>query len=59
MSIPSDIYDSARFDELLALLQQLVGPLHYGTVELTFHQGKLVQLEKKEKLRVADTRPRN
>jgi hypothetical protein len=55
----SDTFDSAQFDELIALLRQLVGPLHYGTVELTFHQGRLVQLEKKEKLRVAESRLRN
>ena len=54
----SDAYDPAEFDQLLALLHRLVGPLHYGTLELTFHQGRLVQLEKKEKMRVADTRPR-
>lgn len=54
-----DTFDPAQFDKLLVLLRQLVGPLHYGTVELTFHQGKLVQLEKKEKLRLADSRPRS
>lgn len=59
MSLSPDTFDSTQFDELIALLGQLVGPLHYGTVELTFHQGRLVQLEKKEKLRVADSRPRN
>jgi len=58
MPMSPDTFDPAQFDQLLVLLRRLVGPLHYGTVELTFHQGKLVQLEKKEKLRVADTRPR-
>lgn len=35
--------------EQLALL---VGPIEFGTIELVFHQGKLVQLSKNEKLRV-------
>jgi hypothetical protein len=53
-----DTFDPAQFDKLLEQIQQLVGPLHYGTVELTLHQGKLVQVEKKEKLRLADGKAR-
>jgi len=49
--------DPAPYDQLLKQIRQLVGPLHYGTVELTFHQGKLVQVEKKERLRIADGKP--
>jgi hypothetical protein len=37
---------------LLEQLIVLVGPIEFGTVELVFHQGKLVQLAKNEKLRV-------
>lgn len=37
--------------ELSALLDSLVGKVNFGTVELTFHQGQLVQLEKREKVR--------
>lgn len=33
-------------------LEQLLGAIEFGTVELTFHHGKLVQLEKKEKIRL-------
>jgi hypothetical protein len=43
--------DSAALEELLRLLQQWVGPIEFGSVELIFHHGKLVQLEKKEKVR--------
>jgi hypothetical protein len=38
--------------ELLKQLEQLIGRVEFGTVELVFHQGRLVQLEKTEKLRV-------
>lgn len=38
--------------ELLKQLDFLVGRVEFGKVELIFHQGRLVQLEKSEKLRV-------
>lgn len=38
--------------QLLANLEQLVGHIEFGSVELIFHHGKLVQLEKKEKIRL-------
>ncbi|AAN57611.1 MAG: YezD family protein [Shewanella sp.] len=37
---------------LLSNLEKLLGRIEFGTVELTFHHGKLVQLEKKEKFRL-------
>jgi hypothetical protein len=37
--------------ELSSLIENLIGRLDFGTVELTFHQGQLVQLEKREKMR--------
>lgn len=37
--------------ELSSLIENLIGRLDFGTVELTFHQGQLVQLEKREKVR--------
>lgn len=37
--------------ELSSLIESLAGKLDFGTVELTFHQGQLVQLEKREKVR--------
>lgn len=51
-------FDPVLLDNLLTQIHKLVGPLNYGTVELTFHQGKLVQVEKKEKVRVGDGRVR-
>jgi len=37
--------------ELSSLIENLIGKLDFGTVELTFHQGQIVQLEKREKVR--------
>ncbi len=39
-------------NQLLATLEKLVGRVEFGSIELVFHQGKLVQLEKNEKLRL-------
>ena len=38
--------------QLLDKLERLVGKVEFGSIELVFHQGKLVQLEKTEKLRL-------
>ncbi|MGE6315562.1 DUF2292 domain-containing protein [Shewanella sp. SACH] len=37
---------------LVSSIEKLLGRIEFGTVELTFHHGKLVQLEKKEKIRL-------
>ncbi|AVT47537.1 YezD family protein [Shewanella baltica] len=37
---------------LVSSIETLLGRIEFGTVELTFHHGKLVQLEKKEKIRL-------
>jgi len=57
--VTEDSLDQALLENLLSQIHKLVGPINYGTVELTFHQGKLVQVEKKEKVRVSDTRTRS
>ncbi|CAM5219847.1 YezD family protein [Alishewanella longhuensis] len=36
---------------LLEQIKDLLGHIEYGSVELIFHHGKLVQLEKHEKVR--------
>ncbi|MDX3773049.1 YezD family protein [Chromatiaceae bacterium AAb-1] len=38
--------------QLLTSIEQLFGRVEFGSIELIFHHGKLVQLEKKEKLRL-------
>jgi hypothetical protein len=39
-------------NQLLDKLEKLMGRVEFGSIELVFHQGKLVQLEKNEKLRL-------
>jgi hypothetical protein len=43
---------AALTQQLLVVLEQLIGRVEFGSVELVFHQGKLVQVEKHEKLRL-------
>ncbi len=38
--------------ELQHKVELLIGRVEFGKVELVFHQGRLVQLEKSEKLRI-------
>ncbi|MCT8126535.1 YezD family protein [Alishewanella sp. BS5-314] len=38
-------------EPLVAVIEQLLGKIEFGSVELIFHHGKLVQLEKHEKVR--------
>ncbi|MCC5827322.1 YezD family protein [Alkalimonas sp.] len=38
--------------DLAKRLELLVGRIEYGSIELIFHHGKLVQLEKNEKIRL-------
>ncbi|PXF29445.1 hypothetical protein WH50_20595 [Pokkaliibacter plantistimulans] len=48
--------DERRQQSLLQLstaLHELIGQIEFGTIELVFHQGKLVQLERREKLRLS------
>jgi len=45
--LPKDI-----LNQLLDKLELLVGRVEFGSIELVFHQGKLVQLEKNEKVRL-------
>ncbi len=48
--------DQQLLQSLQKNLELLVGHIEFGRVELLFHQGKLVQVEKTEKLRVEPTR---
>lgn len=43
--------DPVALDELIRLLRSLIGHVEFGSIELIFHNGKLVQLEKSEKIR--------
>ncbi len=48
--------DQQLLQSLQKNLELLVGRIEFGRVELLFHQGKLVQVEKTEKLRVEPAR---
>lgn len=37
------------------LLTQAIASIRYGVVEITIHDGRIVQIEKREKLRLAET----
>lgn len=37
--------------ELLQELRQALGSIRYGTIELVIHDGRVVQLERREKVR--------
>jgi hypothetical protein len=43
---------TAALELAINQLLSAIGGLEYGSIELTFHQGKLVQLEKREKTRL-------
>ena len=42
--------DPAAQQELL----QAIGSLRFGTVEVTVHDGRIVQIERREKIRLSD-----
>jgi hypothetical protein len=44
--------DLPQVRQLVEALHRALGALPFGTIELTFHGGKLVQIEKREKLRL-------
>ena len=42
-----------RSTPVLDRIAQLLKELRYGTVEITIHDGRVVQIERKEKIRLA------
>ncbi|PPC89406.1 MAG: DUF2292 domain-containing protein [Methylobacter sp.] len=38
-------------DDLLAHIRQMLNEIQYGSIEIVIHDGKVVQIERKEKLR--------
>jgi len=47
---------SRPLDELLA---EAIASIRYGAVEITIHDGRIVQIERREKLRPAEPAPRD
>ncbi|SEA60542.1 YezD family protein [Alkalimonas amylolytica] len=50
-------HTAEQLTELANRIEQLVGRIEYGSIELVFHHGKLVQLEKIEKIRLDKPAP--
>lgn len=50
-TVPLHDNEQNSIENLLKSLELLTGKIEFGKVELLFHQGRLVQLEKTEKLR--------
>ncbi len=53
--IPTQTHDSSH-DVATKLLDAIHG-IRYGSVEITIHDGKIVQIERKEKVRFEVTLP--
>lgn len=52
--------DAPRSDEeVIQLLTRLVKGLRFGTVELTVHEGTIVQIDRKEKYRFNNSHSNN
>ena len=46
------VSNDADVKQLLEVVQQAISGLRYGTVEIVVHDSKVVQIERKEKLRL-------
>lgn len=53
MSSPQSSPDTLTSQELFSNLTQLIAGLRFGTIELTIHDGRVVQIERREKIRLA------
>lgn len=45
-------------DELLRSVEVLLAGLRFGSVEITVHEGRIVQIERREKIRLPTQTPR-
>ena len=44
--------ETKTMNEVVAAIQQALDSLKFGSIEITVHDGKVVQIERKEKIRV-------
>ena len=49
---PAAAEESREFAEWIQVVKQSVGALQFGVVQIVVHNGKVVQIEKTEKLRL-------
>ncbi|MBI5686738.1 MAG: YezD family protein [Verrucomicrobia bacterium] len=45
----------AGIEQIRKQVLQAIQDVHYGSVEITVHDGKIVQIERKEKIRLSDS----
>lgn len=45
-------------DEIVAQIIKAVQSLRFGSVEITVHEGRVTQIETREKLRIGHTNPK-
>lgn len=45
------VHKAITKDDLLAHIRQMLNEIQYGSIEIVIHDGKVVQIERKEKLR--------
>jgi hypothetical protein len=45
-------------DDVLAQISAAIKQIRYGSVELTIHDGRVVQIERREKTRIAHDQPK-
>lgn len=50
---------AAEFPQWLAVVRKTAESLNYGTIEIKIHDGKIVQIETTQKLRLNEQSPRN
>ena len=51
-SKPGKDHDAGRAQDVLAYIESAISTLRYGTLALTIHDGRVVQIERTEKLRL-------
>ncbi|MFA6560516.1 MAG: YezD family protein [Verrucomicrobiia bacterium] len=48
----------AGIEQIRKQVIQAIQDVRYGSVEITVHDGKVVQIERKEKIRLSDSAPK-
>lgn len=50
--------DPALAPEVMSQISRLLAGLRFGAIEITVHDGRVVQIERREKIRIATESPR-
>lgn len=49
--------DPALAPEVMSQISRLLAGLRFGAIEITVHDGRVVQIERREKIRIASPEP--